>query len=58
MLVKAAKNQYSDRQIVEIAMKTIINTNDLEKVQADWYGKTPLKQTWDDFKTHFEAALS
>ena len=31
MLEKAAKKPYSDRQIVEIAMNIISNTNDFEK---------------------------
>ena len=57
MLAKAAKNTYSDRQLVEIAMNIIRNTNYFDKGQADWYEKIPGKQTWEDFKTHFEAAL-
>ena len=31
MLAEAAKNPYLDRQIVEIAMNIISNTNDFEK---------------------------
>ena len=38
-----------------MAMNIIRNTNDSEKLQAEWYGKIPGKQTWVDFKTHFEA---
>ena len=57
MLAKAAKNTYSDKQLVEIAMNIIRNKNYFEKGQADWYGKIPEKQTWGDFKTHFEEAL-
>ena len=57
MLVKAANNSYSDRQIVKIAMNIIRNKNYSEKGQAKWYGKIPGKQTWEDFKTHFEADL-
>ena len=58
MLVKTAKNPYSDRQIFEIAMNIIRNTNDSDKVKSKWYGKIPGKNTWEDFKTHFEAALT
>ena len=57
MLVKAANNSYSDRQIVKIAMNIIRNKNYSEKGKAKWYGKIPGKQTWEDFRTHFEAAL-
>ena len=38
-------------------MKIIRNTNDYEKVQADWYVKIPGKQTLADCKTHFEVSL-
>ena len=57
MLVKAANNSYSDRQIVKIAMNIIRNKNYSEKGQAKWYGKIPGKQTWEDLRTHFEASL-
>ena len=58
MLVKAAKNPYSDKQLVKIAMNVIRNANDFKKGQADWYGRISVKQTWEDFKTHFESALT
>ena len=38
-------------------MNIISNTNDFEKGQANWYGKIPGKQTWEYFKTHFQADL-
>ena len=40
MLAKAAKNSYSDRHLFKIAINIIRNTNDFDKGQADWYGKT------------------
>ena len=57
MLAKAAKNPYSDRQLVKIALNIIRNKNDFENGQAYWYVRTPNKHTWEDFMTHFEAAL-
>ena len=57
MLAKAAKNPYSDRNLVKIAMDIIRNTNDFKKGKADWYVKIPVKQTRKDFKRHFEATL-
>ena len=54
---KLAKNPYSDRHRVKIYMNIIRNTNDFDKIQADWYGKISGKQTWEYFKTHFEAYL-
>ena len=48
MLAKATKNPYSDRQIIKISMNVIWNTNDIEKVHSDWYGKVPVKHTWED----------
>ena len=41
MLAKAAKNPYSDRQLVKTASRIIMNMNDFNNVQADWYNKTP-----------------
>ena len=38
-------------------MNIIRNKNDFKKGQADWYGKIPVKHTWGDFKTHFEADI-
>ena len=38
-------------------MNIIRNTNNFKKRQADSYEKIPRKQTWEDFKTHFESAL-
>ena len=57
MLAKAAKNPYSDIQLVKIALNIIRNKNDFENGQAYWYVRTPNKHTWEDFMTHFEAAL-
>ena len=31
--------------------------NYFEKGQAEWYVRTPDKQTWEDLKTHVEAAM-
>ena len=57
MLAKAAKNLYSGRQLFEIAMNIARNTKYFEKGQANWYEKIPGKQTWEYFKTRFEADL-
>ena len=57
MLVKAVKKPSSDRQLSGIAMNIIKNTNYFEKGQANWYGKIPGIQTWEDFNMHFEADL-
>ena len=29
-------------------MNIIGNTNDIEKVHSDWYGKVPVKNTWEE----------
>ena len=42
-LEKSAKNLYSDRQIVKIALNIISNMNDYDKRKSDWYDKTPGK---------------
>ena len=57
MLAKAANDPYSYIQLVEIAMNITRNTNYFEKRQANWYEKIPGKQTWEYFKTHFQADL-
>ena len=41
MLEKAAKNSFSDIQLVKISINIISSTNDFYKGQADWYVKTP-----------------
>ena len=56
-LSDAANNPYSDRQLLELGLIIIRNTQDFEKAQMDWIAKPEIDKTWINFKTHFTTAL-
>ena len=51
----AAKNPFTDAQIVKLGVKLIKNMNDFEKGLEEWYA-LPGPTTWESFKSHFETA--
>ena len=55
-LAKSAEIEYSEAQIVEIALTVIRNTHDFEKVLSEWHNKPKVDKTWDNFKDHFKKA--
>ena len=52
----AADNPFSDKQLVQISLKIIKNTNDFENAINAWYERPALEHTWANFKTHFDEA--
>ena len=52
----AADNPFSDKQLVQIGLKIIKNTNDFENAINAWYERPALEHTWDNFKNHFDEA--
>ena len=55
-LAKDAEIEYSEAQIVEIALTVIKNTHDFEKALSEWHNKAKVDKTWANFKDHFKKA--
>ena len=54
-LAEAAKNPFSDSQLVNIGLNLIKNTGDYKKGLIEWYEKTT-DTDWVHFEKHFETA--
>ena len=52
----AATNPYREMQLVQIGLKIIKNTNDIEDAINKWYSRPAAEHTWNNFKNHFEDA--
>ena len=54
-LAVAAKNPFSDSQLVILGMRLIKNTGDFEKGIQEWYDRT-VDTDWKHFQSHFDSA--
>jgi hypothetical protein len=52
----AADNEYTERQLVNIGIQLIKNTNDFERGLESWIIRPAVEKTWINFKAHFELA--
>lgn len=52
----AAQDPFTDKQIVNIGLHLIKNTNDFERALEEWINKATEEQTWLNFKAHFDTA--
>ena len=52
----AADNKYSEQQLVKFGLHIIKSTGEFEDNLIIWHRLARVARTWDDFKTHFEAA--
>ena len=52
----AADNEYTERQLVNIGIQLIKNTNDFERGLESWIIRPAVDKTWVNFKAHFETA--
>ena len=52
----AANNEYTERQLVNIGIQLIKNTNDFERGLENWIIRPAVDKTWVNFKAHFETA--
>ena len=55
-LAQAATAPMTDRQVVNLGLQLIKNTNDFERAIEEWVVKPLVDQTWLNFTPHFEAA--
>ena len=51
-----ADNEYTERQLVNIGIQIIKNTNDFERGLENWIIRPTVDKTWVNFKAHFETA--
>ena len=53
----AARDPFTDKQLVKIGLKIIKNTRDFADGLKTWYQRPRVEHTYANFKTHFEDAL-
>ena len=52
-MAKSAGIDYSEQQILDLALTVIQNTRDFERALGEWAAKPAEDKTWDNFKHHF-----
>ena len=57
-LAKAAKQEYSDDQLVLMGLTLIQSTHDFEKVIDEWVDRPSVEHTYSNLKTHFNEAYT
>ena len=55
-LLIVAESEYTERQLVNIGVQLIKNTNDFERGLESWLTQPVASRTWLAFKTHFNDA--
>ena len=53
----AARDPFTNKQLVNIGLKIIKNTRDFADGLKTWYQRPRVEHTYANFKTHFEDAL-
>ena len=53
----AARDPFTNKQLVKIGLKIIKNTRDFADGLKTWYQRPSVEHTYANFKTHFEDAL-